>query len=141
MKVDGGCHCGELVYEAEIDPAKVGVCHCIDCQILSGTAFRTAVHVPIEDFKLLRGSPRTYTKTGGSGRPRIMVFCGNCGTQLYGTGLGDDAGRISLRVGTCNQRASLKPVRQIWRRSAVDWLNDLGIEESHQQGVEAPKPG
>ena len=25
MKIDGGCHCGDITYEAEIDPEKVGV--------------------------------------------------------------------------------------------------------------------
>ena len=134
MKIDGGCHCGELAYEAEIDPQRIGICHCTDCQILSGTAFRTAVHVPAKQFRLLRGTPKTYTKTGGSGNPRIMVFCGNCGTQLYGTGPGDAAQQLSLRVGTANQRAELKPQRQIWRRSAVHWLNDLDIGESYPEG-------
>lgn len=134
MKVDGGCHCGELTYEAEIDPQRIGVCHCVDCQILSGTAFRTAVRVPAADFNLLTGTPKQYTKTGGSGQPRIMAFCGTCGTQIYGTGVGDAAATLSLRVGTCNQRATLRPVRQIWRRSAVRWLDDLGIEDSHSRG-------
>lgn len=134
MKIDGGCHCGALAYEAEIDPDKVGVCHCIDCQILSGTAFRTAVHVDRKRFNLLRGTPKTYTKTGGSGQPRIMVFCGECGTQLYGTGEGANAHVLSLRVGTASQRAELTPKRQIWRRSSVKWLNDLGIAESNDEG-------
>ena len=134
MKIDGGCHCGALAYEAEIDPDKVGVCHCIDCQILSGTAFRTAVHVDRERFNLLRGTPKTYTKMGGSGQPRIMVFCGECGTQLYGTGEGANARVLSLRVGTASQRAELTPKRQIWQRSSVKWLNDLGIAESSDEG-------
>lgn len=132
MKVTGGCHCGELRYEADIEPDRIGVCHCIDCQILSGSAFRTAVRVPATRFSLLTGTPKTYTKTGGSGRPRIMAFCANCGTQIYGTGIADDAKQISLRIGTCDQRADLKPVRQIWRRSAVNWLNNLDIAESHE---------
>ena len=114
MRIDGGCHCGELAYEATIDPAKVGICHCSDCQILSGCAFRTAVHVAAEDFNLLRGVPRTYQKTGGSGKPRIMAFCGTCGTQLYGVGVGRDAGTLSLRVATARQRAVLRPRREIW---------------------------
>ncbi|MEM7251919.1 MAG: GFA family protein [Pseudomonadota bacterium] len=134
MRVSGGCHCGELTYEADIDPEAIGICHCIDCQILSGTAFRTAVRVPIEQFRLLTGTPRTYTKIGGSGNPRVMVFCGSCGTQLYGTGVGAAADRISLRIGTCNERARLKPRREIWRRSAVQWMGDLGVDETHQMG-------
>ncbi|CCV10081.1 hypothetical protein MESS4_120202 [Mesorhizobium sp. STM 4661] len=26
MKVDGGCHCGAITYEAEVDPEKVSIC-------------------------------------------------------------------------------------------------------------------
>jgi hypothetical protein len=40
MKVTGGCHCGHITYEAEVNPATVRVCHCTDCQRLTGTAFR-----------------------------------------------------------------------------------------------------
>ena len=43
MKIDGGCHCGYITYSAEIDPEDVGICHCTDCQTLTGTAFRTSV--------------------------------------------------------------------------------------------------
>ena len=42
MKIDGGCHCGYLTYEAEIDETKISICHCTDCQALSGTAFRVS---------------------------------------------------------------------------------------------------
>lgn len=131
MNATGGCHCGALTYKAEIDPDNIGICHCIDCQILSGTAFRTVARVPAANFSLLTGEPRTYTKTGGSGRPRIMAFCADCGTQIYGTGVGENANQISLRIGTCDQRAELVPVREIWRRSAVHWVDDLGVAESH----------
>jgi hypothetical protein len=43
MKVTGRCHCGQISFEAEVDPATVRVCHCTDCQTLTGTAFRTNV--------------------------------------------------------------------------------------------------
>ena len=133
MNIDGACHCGELAYEAVIDPDRITVCHCSDCQVMSGTAFRTVAHVMADQFKLVRGTPKTYVKVSESGQPRTMAFCATCGTQLYGTGEGQAAKVISLRVGTCNQRADLAPVRQIWRRSAVGWLNDLDITETHQR--------
>ena len=135
MKVTGGCHCGELTYEADIDPDKVGICHCHSCQILSGTPFRTGVHVPMDKFHLRGGPPKTYTKTGGSGQPRVMVFCGNCGTQIYGRGVGDNVNVVSLRLGTCDQRAELKPHREIFRAEAVKWLGNLGVETSYEFGV------
>jgi len=36
MKVDGGRHCGNIRYEAEVDLANVVICHCTDCQTLTG---------------------------------------------------------------------------------------------------------
>ena len=57
MKIDGRCHCARITYEAEIDPEKVLICHCGDCQTLTGSTFRT-VALTYEDtfkFKLLSG--------------------------------------------------------------------------------------
>ena len=43
MRVDGACHCGAVRFAAEADAGQVSVCHCTDCQSLTGTAFRTSV--------------------------------------------------------------------------------------------------
>ena len=43
MKIDGSCHCGAIRYEAEVDPGDVSICHCTDCQKLTGSAFRVTV--------------------------------------------------------------------------------------------------
>ncbi len=58
MKVDGGCHCGHITYQAEVDPGKVIVCHCTDCQTLSGSAFRTVVFAAEHTFSFLSGTPK-----------------------------------------------------------------------------------
>jgi len=60
MKVEGSCHCGAIRFEAEIDPGKVRVCHCTDCQQLSGTAFRVVAPCPEQQFRLLQGTPKIY---------------------------------------------------------------------------------
>ena len=125
MKIDGGCHCGALTYEAEIDPDMVGVCHCTDCQKMSGTAFRTVIRADEADFKMLSGEPKIYVKTAESGAGRAMGFCENCGTQIYGTSVGDGPKIYGIRVGTITQSAQLAPKQQIWTRSAQPWLCDL----------------
>jgi hypothetical protein len=63
MKIDGGCHCGYITYEAEADPEKTTICHCTDCQHLSGSAFRTVVRVAGDTFKIIAGEPTIYVKT------------------------------------------------------------------------------
>jgi hypothetical protein len=125
MKINGGCHCGSIAYEAEADPDKVSICHCTDCQTLSGSAFRIVVPIAEEDFKLLSGTLKTYVKTAESGNKRAQVFCPECGTNIYATSVGDGPKVLGVRVATARQRNDLPPKRQVWFRSHQPWLMDL----------------
>jgi len=126
MKIDGQCHCGNLRWEAEIDPASVAICHCTDCQTLSGTAFRTVVPAKRGAFRLLAGKPKVYVKTAESGRPRAQAFCGECGSPIYAADPGDDPPSYSIRLGTAHQRGELAPKMQMWARSACSWVGGIG---------------
>ena len=125
MKIDGSCHCGYIKYEAEINPADVGVCHCTDCQQLTGSAFTTYVYANRDGFKLLSGKPKIYVKTGSSGAKRAQAFCPECGSRIYASADVPKPERYNLRVGTIRQRRELRPQTQIWSRSALDWVMDL----------------
>ena len=57
MHIDGRCHCGRLRYDAEVDPENVLICHCTDCQSLSGSAFRTVVLANEGTFRFVAGEP------------------------------------------------------------------------------------
>ena len=83
MKVSGRCYCGQISFEAEIEPDKVRVCHCTDCQTLSGSAFRTNVPVVQGTFVLKKGEPKTFFKSADSGNRIVHAFCPNCGTPIY----------------------------------------------------------
>jgi hypothetical protein len=125
MKIDGRCHCGNINFEAEVDPATVVICHCTDCQTLSGSAFRTVVPTKEESFRLLSGEPKVYVKTGDSGNRREQTFCPNCGTPIYSGPVGAGPKVVSLRVGTVRQRDQMVPTDQYWFRSAQAWLSAL----------------
>jgi len=124
MQIDGGCHCGRITYQAEVDPERVSICHCTDCQALTGSPFRVTVICAADDVRLTAGSPKRYTKFGANGRPRHQHFCGDCGTPLFSSGEGgpDDWG---IRWGSIRQRGRLSPRRQIWCGSAVSWLDEI----------------
>jgi hypothetical protein len=77
VKIHGACHCSAIAYEAEIDPARVTVCHCQDCQSFSGAPFRASVPAKAEDLRILRGAPKVYVKTAESGNRRAQGFCGD----------------------------------------------------------------
>jgi len=134
MKVTGRCHCGQISFEAEIDPTQVRICHCTDCQTLTGTAFRTTVPSLPGTFVLRGGTPKLYTKTAESGNKRVHAFCSECGTPLYATAAGANPHSYGLRVGALDRRAELRPTRQGWCRSALPWSMDLtGVERFERQ--------
>ena len=80
-------------------------------------------------FNLLKGSVKTYVKTADSGNKRAMAFCADCGTHLYATSVDGEDKILGLRVGTARQRAELRPEKQYWCGSALDWVTDLGAIE------------
>lgn len=124
MHIDGACHCGKIRYEAEVDPEAVSICHCTDCQTLSGTAFRTVVSAKKENLKMISGEPKIYIKTAESGNKRAQAFCPDCGTPLWATTPTDQV-QFGLRVGAIKQRDQLVPKRQVWSRSSLGWLSQL----------------
>ena len=127
MKIDGGCHCGHLAFEAEVDPERVSICHCADCQMLGGSAFRMGV--PAEDgtFRMISGEPKFYIKTTAeSGVKRAHAFCAECGANIYTTTTDEGPKAYRLCFGAIRQRNELPPKLQIWTRSAHDWVNDIG---------------
>ena len=123
MQVEGACHCGYITFTAIADPATAGVCHCTDCQTLSGSAFRTTIRAEPGSFKLRSGSPSIYIKTTAeSGNKREHAFCPRCGTSIYAMSVGAEPKQYSLRFGTLRDRDGIAPQRQIWTRSRVAWL-------------------
>ncbi len=127
MRVDGICHCGRITYQADVDPEKAFICHCTDCQSLSGSAYRTVIFAEDSGFELLSGEPKVYIKkTADSGKDRIQTFCGDCGSPIYSTSVAEGPKMLGLRVGTLRQRAELPPLAQYWCRSAQDWVSDIG---------------
>ena len=124
MKVDGGCFCGNITFEAEIDPDKVRICHCTDCQASTGSAYRVNVTVPKDKIAFRGGTPKIFIKTAESGNKRAQAFCPECGTPLYSAQVTDTPAYV-LRVGTIRQRAQLRPTMQQWCRSALGWAMDL----------------
>ena len=129
MKIDGSCHCGFITYEADIDPEGVYVCHCTDCQSISGSPFRWAVSVPEANFKLLSGQPKIYEKRANSGNTSQQLFCPECASPIYSTSLSEGPRVFNLRLGTARQRAELRPRAESWCDSAQAWAAVQGETE------------
>ena len=125
MKINGGCHCGNIEYTAKIDNQKVALCHCTDCQQMSGAPFRGVVFAS-EDDVTLKGTIKDYVKqSADSGTPRAQGFCPECGTHIYATSVGDEPKVYMFRIGTIEQRDQLTPTLEIWCDSRQSWVKPV----------------
>jgi hypothetical protein len=139
MQIHGACHCGSISFTAEIDPARVMVCHCTDCQVLSGAPLRAIAISPIDKFHL-KGTPKSYVKVAQSGNRRAQVFCPECGTPLYATAP-ENPTSVVIRLGCVAERTQLTPAAQVWQHSALPWLSHLSaVPGSPEQQAFFPPP-
>ncbi|HEX9946832.1 MAG TPA: GFA family protein [Allosphingosinicella sp.] len=79
MKVEGGCHCRAVRFEALV-PLEVEVLDC-NCSICAMTGFRHLI-VPHRDFRLLSGEGALTHYRFGTGTADHL-FCSVCGVKSY----------------------------------------------------------
>jgi hypothetical protein len=76
------CACGALSAACEGEPARVSICHCLDCQRRSGSAFAYTATFAAEQVAP-SGDFKSFTRTGDSGRWATFHFCPGCGTTVF----------------------------------------------------------
>jgi hypothetical protein len=138
MNITGGCHCGAIRYEAEVDPASLRICHCTDCQIQSGSAFRPLIRALPSSFRIVTGAPRIYIKTAESGARREQAFCETCGSPIFAAPIGPEPRAYNLRAGTIDQRHQLRPADQLWQRSQLPWFSEINALPGFDKGPWPP---
>ena len=116
----------------------MSICHCGDCQTLSGAPYRASVPAKAGNFRLIRGTPKLYVKTAESGNKRAQAFCADCGSSIYSSDAVDNPAVYMLRVGAIKQREQLHPKRQIWQRSAMPWSDNIAGLDGYARGAPAP---
>jgi hypothetical protein len=116
----GGCLCGAVRYAYEGEIGAAGYCHCADCRRVSGSAFGVSLSVASAGFRVTRGTPRAFTKSGDSGRPVTRFFCPDCGAPLF-TQPPLHPERVFIKAGSLDDPSMVRPNRQAWTRSRVAW--------------------
>ncbi len=82
-KVTGGCLCGEVRFETDAEPIAALLCHCTDCQRVSGSAYYAAYITPLAKLTVLKGDPAGYTVKSDRGRDNTRRFCRTCGSRVW----------------------------------------------------------
>jgi hypothetical protein len=146
MKVTGGCHCGQITYEAEVDPATVRVCHCTDCQRLSGAVFRTNISSLPGTFVLKSGTRRFTSRPPKAETSEHTPFVPNAVHQFMPPCRGQTLRRSGCALAVSTSVRSLvhrrgkvgaaRPCLGQWTSQA--WSGQIdNFDRSQQSGTEA----
>lgn len=117
---EGGCFCGSIRYRGR-RPIEVAICHCRDCQHVSGAPMLAWVELDKTDLEWTKGTPVYHQHTSDWPTPVRRSFCGQCGTPL--TYERQEPSRIDVTISSLDAPESFRPTHQVYTSSQVSWLH------------------
>lgn len=115
----GGCACGALRWRAEGEPVRQGLCHCRNCQRVSGSGHVGWMTFP-EDAVTITGATRATRRTGGSGLVATRFACAICSSNVYG--LAEVIpGLLNIYAGSLDDPSQFKPAMAIFVSERPPW--------------------
>lgn len=109
----GGCQCGNIRYECIRQPQELYVCHCLECQKQSSSAFGISFIVPRENFHVIKGRPQCWQRKTESGKCLECVFCSVCGTRVWHQST-EPTNTISIKGGSLDEPVDISSAVHIW---------------------------
>ena len=131
------CHCGQLQLRCTGEPAKISLCHCLDCQRRTGSLFSVAVFFARAEVTLAAGVAKMFRRSSASGFNVAFHFCPECGSSLWWEPdrLPD---RIGVAVGAFADPDFPMPEQAVWSQDRHAWLTlPDGIAGHAQNPVKA----
>ena len=124
------CRCGQLRATVTGEPARVSVCHCLDCKKRSGSAFAVQARWPTERVKIA-GRSKTFVKAADSGNRATFHFCPECGSDVHYEIEGKFDGLVAIPLGAFDDPYSLEPQFSVWEKRKHDWVEIIGSHVEH----------
>ena len=113
------CACGQLSITCAGEPQRVSLCHCLDCQRRSGSAFGVAAFFAREAVKTA-GRAQTTRRLADSGRGITFHFCPDCGgTVFWEPDFRPDS--IAVAVGAFADPSFPRPDKAVYEERAHPW--------------------
>ena len=131
MKMTGGCQCGRVRYEAEIENFEAYLCHCRYCQRATGGVSIAFKNLPKAAVRWNQ-EPDWYASSPIAIRP----FCSRCGTPL-GFAF-PDGEHMDLTVGSFDDPSPFVPKHNFGVESRHPaWSDTTGLPDYRADEYEA----
>lgn len=123
------CRCGQLQVVCVGEPARISVCHCLNCQKRSGSAFAVQARWPDESVAI-SGEFRSWPVVGDSGGSATFCFCPTCGSTVFYTNE-NMPGVTAVAVGGFADPGFPAPRHSVWEVRKHGWVTIEGRDIDH----------
>lgn len=133
----GGCVCGKLRFSVTGTPVSVAICHCVNCQRSTGSAFSVSVIFHKPEYSI-QGEPAVYDDVGDTGNVVRRVFCGTCGTPIESQSVFSASDYTVLKSGAFDDPTVFVPDSEVYCASAMPWwLNGIKVPRYERFNTDA----
>jgi len=136
------CYCGAISWKVVGTVAYTAVCHCRDCQTISGSAYGSTslmIYDP-KGVEFQGDEPKVFHAESEQGNPTQRGFCGTCGTVLFNhVSEGREDEHWAMRTGSMVDSRALRMEKEIFMKSKLSWVPIVTKPDSHYIGM--PKKG
>jgi len=123
------CRCGQLKATVAGEPIRMSVCHCLNCQKRSGSAFAAQARWPAEQVTI-EGRLQSFEMSGDSGGAATFHFCPECGSDVFYKNSGADD-QVAIPLGAFDDPYFLTPAFSIYENRKHGWLEITGDAVVH----------
>jgi hypothetical protein len=116
----GSCFCGAIAAELSGEPFWICYDHDDDCRRAIGSPLTIWVGYRPEELKLIRGVPKSFSKTKGVTR----TFCADCGTSISYADEGLK-GELYITIGFFDSPEKFPPQAHAYWRTKLPWVEFL----------------
>lgn len=133
------CRCGRLRATCRGEPVRVSVCHCLECQRRSGSAFGAQARWPNEDVDV-SGDSATWERIADSGHHVTYRFCPTCGSTVTYT-IEGWPGVTAIPYGAFAGTDLPAPGYFVYEDRKLDWVEITGEVERSTSSSAERRPG
>ena len=123
------CRCGQLTATCVGKPVRISVCHCLECQKRTGSAFAAQARWPDAQIQI-KGIRHTWHHTGDAGSRLTYLFCPECGSTVA-YALDTQPGITAIPLGAFADLDFPPPKYSVYEQRKHKWVEITGEEITH----------
>ena len=101
------CSCGQLSITTEGEPARIAMCHCLECQRRTGAVISNQARFSRGQVTIA-GKSSSWNRKAESGNALTFYFCPVCGSPVY-LSFAETPELIAVHAGSLDEPGRFRP--------------------------------